>query len=276
MRKVVLSVAALVGFAMPAIAADMQTKAVKIAEPVYVSPWDVAFGTALSSDYVLRGISQSDRGASVSGYVEPRFNINKDLQIYAGVAGFSLWTGFADAEFDIYGGIRPTFGALAFDFGVTYYKYPGINPLLIPLGETNGDFGEVYAKVAWTVNDWLTLGANGVYSNNFANFGDSYFWVSGTAKATLPWSLFAGQGTYISGEIGYQGYENTLALAFTTDTTFWNAGIGFTYKAATLDLRYHDTNLTNAECFALVGGRNFCGATFVAKLAFDTTLAAIK
>ena len=31
----------------------------------------------------------------------------------------------AAAEVDIYGGIRPTFGAFAFDFGVWGYLYPG-------------------------------------------------------------------------------------------------------------------------------------------------------
>ena len=35
-------------------------------------------------------------------------------------------------------------------------------------------------------------------------------------------------------------------------TSYWNwdAGVGFTYKAFTLDLRYYDTNLTKAECNA--------------------------
>ena len=28
----------------------------------------------------------------------------------------------------------------------------------------------------------------------------------------------------------------------------WDAGVSFTYKAFTLDLRYYDTNLTKAEC----------------------------
>lgn len=276
MNRVVLSAVALAALAAPAMAADIPMKAPKVAEPVYVSPWDVAFGGAFASDYVLRGISQSDREPSVSAYIEPRFNINPNLQLYAGLAGFSLHTGFADAEYDVYGGIRPTFGAFAFDFGFTYYFYPGLNPLLVPIGEDNGDYGEVYGKVAWTVADWLTLGLNGIYSNNFGNFGDSYYWVSGTAKVTLPWTLPMGIGSYVSGEIGYQGYDNTVALAFATDTTFWNAGIGFTYKAFTLDLRYHDTDLSPRDCFFLVGGRNYCDEAFVAKLSFDTTLAALK
>ena len=48
------------------------------------SPWDVAFGGALMSDYNFRGISQSDRGPSVTAYVETRYNVNPSLQLYAG------------------------------------------------------------------------------------------------------------------------------------------------------------------------------------------------
>ena len=51
-------------------------------------------------------------------YFEPRYNINKDLQLYIGVAGESIsFPNRAAAEIDFYGGIRPTFGMFAFDFG---------------------------------------------------------------------------------------------------------------------------------------------------------------
>ena len=35
------------------------------------------------------------------------------------------------------------------------------------------------------------------------------------------------------------------------DYAYWNVGIGFNWKVFTLDLRYHDTNLSKAECNAL-------------------------
>jgi hypothetical protein len=75
----------------------------------------------------------------------------------------------------------------------------------------------------------------------------------------------------------------------------WDAGVSFTYKAFTLDLRYYDTNLTKAECNVFDSdhtstfnagnltnlnpgglGSNWCSAAFVAKLSFATNLSNIK
>ncbi len=57
MKKVVLSVIAAlaVSAAVPAFAADMTVKAMKAPAPA-PSPWDIAFGTAFTTDYMLRGI----------------------------------------------------------------------------------------------------------------------------------------------------------------------------------------------------------------------------
>ena len=83
MKKLVLSV---VGAAMvcatSAMAADLPVKARPVVAPV--SPWDVVFGGALMSDYNFRGISQSDRGPSVTAYVETRYNVNPNFQLYYG------------------------------------------------------------------------------------------------------------------------------------------------------------------------------------------------
>ena len=78
--------------------------------------------------------------------MEPRYNINPNLQIYAGV-GFETirFANDAKSEVDFYGGIRPTIGKLALDVGVWYYYYPGGNcyadgilcPNILPL---NGNF----------------------------------------------------------------------------------------------------------------------------------------
>ena len=75
---------------------------------------------------MFRGITQSNHQASASAYFEPRYNVTKDVQLYIGTSGESIaFPNRASAEIDIYGGIRPTFGAAAFDFGVFGYLYPG-------------------------------------------------------------------------------------------------------------------------------------------------------
>src|SRR6201990_1131876 len=114
MKKMVLLATTLALLSGSALAADMAVKAVKAPVPAPFDPWDIAFGSAIMNDYVFRGVTQSNHKPSVAAYFEPRYNVSKDLQLYIGVSGESIsFTNRAAAEIDVYGGIRPTFGAFA-------------------------------------------------------------------------------------------------------------------------------------------------------------------
>ena len=52
----IISGSALTG---PALAADMPVKAIA-PPPAPFEPWDFAFGSAIMSDYIFRGVTQSD------------------------------------------------------------------------------------------------------------------------------------------------------------------------------------------------------------------------
>jgi uncharacterized protein (TIGR02001 family) len=130
MKKIALLATALAMVSGSAFAADMavKAKALKAPPPAAFDPWDIAFGSAIMNDYVFRGVTQSNHKPSVAAYFEPRYNVTKDLQLYVGTSAESIsFANRAAAEVDIYGGIRPTFGAFAFDFGVWGYLYPGGN-----------------------------------------------------------------------------------------------------------------------------------------------------
>src|SRR5690348_4938220 len=172
MKKVVLSVVvALMASAAPAFAADMPVKSAKIAAPVVApSPWDVAFGGAIMSDYVFRGVTQSNHNPSVAAYVEPRYNVTKDLQLYVGLSGESIsFANRAAAEIDFYGGARWTIGQFVLDGGFWYYAYPGGTcyhsgipgcHATLPNGnviKADVSFWEIYFKPTWNVNDSLAL-----------------------------------------------------------------------------------------------------------------------
>lgn len=229
MKKLALLATALAMVSGSAVAADMRVKAYKAPPPVAFDPWDIAFGSSIASNYVFRGITQSNHKPSVSAYFEPRYNVNPNLQLYAGLAGASIsFPNRAAAEIDVYGGIRPTFGAFAFDFGVWGYLYPGgtcqygaafdaaLNPLSAECAtnalingnvmKKNVSFFEGYAKVNYTVNDMFTIGATEYYSPNFLNTGAWGNYASITGKFTAPSSTFgsSGLGMYISGEFGRQ------------------------------------------------------------------------
>src|SRR5436190_12086816 len=123
------TIAAVAAFALAtgsASAADLVTKAKPVAAPPDPPAWDLAFGSAIASDYLFRGVTQSNHKPSVAAYFEPRYNINKDNQLYVGLGGASIdFPNRAAGEVDFYGGWRPTVGPAAFDFGAWYYWYPG-------------------------------------------------------------------------------------------------------------------------------------------------------
>ncbi|MGY3448140.1 TorF family putative porin [Bradyrhizobium sp. USDA 4353] len=304
MKKLALLATALAMFSGSASAADMAVKALKAPPAPAFDPWDIAFGGGIVSDYVFRGITQSNHKPSVTAYFEPRFNVNKDLQFYVGVSAESIsFPNRAAAEVDIYGGIRPTFGAFAFDIGVWGYLYPGGTCYYGAATDTAGrplsaecatnflananvikkdlSFFEVYGKMNYTVNDNWTFGVTEFYTPSFLNSGAWGNYASITGKWTAPSTTFgsSGVGMYVSGEFGRQwlgtsdsfygvvsplgNFANGIKYA---DYNTWNIGVGFTYKVMTLDLRYSDTNLSKASCNAFTSDFTAGGTTNVSPI----------
>ena len=276
MKKVVLSVVvALAAFsAAPASAADMPAKAPAAAPAAPPSPWDIAFGSALMSDYIFRGVTQSAHHPSVAAYFEPRYNINANWQLYAGISGESIkFANNAAAEVDFYGGARATFGPVVFDVGMWEYYYPGgvcyasnaVDPNCIGflsngnVAKSVASFYEVYGKATYTWTDWA-FGVNFYWSPNFLNLGADGEYLSGTIKYTAPEKMALGPfGWYVSGEFGHQWLGTSDAFYGNgifpngipePDYSTWNVGLGFTWKVFTLDLRYSDTDLSKADCNA--------------------------
>jgi Bacterial protein of unknown function (Gcw_chp) len=312
-----------------AFAADMAVKAPPMAPAPAPSPWDIAITAALMNDYNFRGITQSAHKPSVQGGFEPRYNFSKDLQAYVGVSGESIdFPNRAAAEIDLYGGIRPTFDKLALDFGFWYYYYPGGQcfntsafcggdgafpggPTPLPNGnvaKADASFYEWYGKATYTVNDNLSFGVQEWYSPSVVNTGAHGWYSAGNITLTAPTTWFTnGIGAYISGDVGYwslgtsdsfYGVVSPLGnyAAGVPYTSYWNwdAGLGFTWKAFTLDLRYYDSNLNKGDCNAFTSdhtasgvsdvtpinpsgvGSDWCGAAFIAKLSFATNISNLK
>ena len=264
MKKMILMATALAMTASSAFAADMAAKVYKAPPPVAFDPWDIAFGAGIMSDYVFRGVTQSNHKPSVTAYFEPRYNVTKDLQLYVGSSYESIsFANRAAAEVDIYGGIRPTFGAFAFDFGVWGYLYPGGtcyygaaadtagNPLSSECATNallNGNvmkkdvsFFEAYGKVNYTINDNWAVGLNEYYSPNFLNTGAWGNYSSITAKYTAPSTTFgsSGIGMYVSGEFGRQWLG--------TSDSFYGTGIAAAGFAGPFPngIKYADYNTWN-------------------------------
>ncbi|WP_245259344.1 TorF family putative porin [Methylobacterium sp. 77] len=284
-------------------AADMPAPKVMPVEAKAPDPLiGFSFGSRYQTDYNFRGVSQSNRDGSYQSFFEAQY-----------FGGFA-YTGFAtyqtrlptkpDMEFDLTAGIRPTYDKFALDLGVIYYFYPneqrlfgpnGFGRFNVPLTTANTDFLEYAAKGTWTATDSLTLGLNVFYSPNYLGQHANGTYTSGTAAYTLPatWFSFLPEaysgGFSISSELGYYFLgaaktSATLQTAFNLPSYLYgNVGLSYTYKNIVLDVRYHNTDLSKQECFALTGDfRGFvnggtsrwCGDAVIGSITFQTSTAA--
>ena len=250
--------------------------------------WDLAFGSAIASDYIFRGITQSNHKPSVAAYFEPRYNINKDLQLYAGIGGASIsFPNRAAAEIDFYAGYpadlrqaRVRFRRLVlllsgrpvllrhangntFDCSPSRRRVPAL-----PNGNAikrDLSFCEIYGKVNYTVTDTFALGAYVYYSPSVLNSGADGMFFGGTAKYTFAGLRQRRAALHLRRsrplELRHHRLRSTAARSPPAvwrqperhpvrDYTTWNVGFGWTWKVFTVDLRYIDTDLSKGDCNA--------------------------
>jgi uncharacterized protein (TIGR02001 family) len=213
------------------------------AEPALADDmFDVAFGVSATSDYISRGISQTEHKPAVQGYIEPSVG-----PVYGGVWASNVsFSGTPDTEVDFYAGVRPEIGSVSLDLGYNLATY---------VGDPSSNAGEFYAKANVAANDNVTIGAQ-----FFVNPQDtSATYIEANADITLP------HGFGVSGALGAVG---SSSMPYTT----WNAGIYYMpVDWAKLDLRYSATSLSASDC-----GDDTCDARVLVGLSVDTSLSALK
>ena len=226
---------------LPAAAADGE------GAPAASSPFSASAGASVSNDYTFRGISQTGGEAAFQAWGEVDYNM-----FYAGIWGSNVDFGktaagrrIADVEVDFSAGVRPSWNNVDFDFGVIYYVYPGA---IDPAGEFN--YVELKAAASAPIVDKVSLDGGLYYSPDFFGSVGAALYAETNLTVELPYDLAA------SGGLGYQWFDNPTQI----DYLNWNAGISWTYKdTVTVDLRYHDTDISRTTC----GSKN-CDARFMA------------
>jgi len=237
----------------------------------------------VASDYIYRGTTLSDHGPAAGAALEAKFGA-----LYAGttVATVKLPTQPL-AEFTFAAGVRPKIATIDFDFGITYFAYPGER---LP-GETGINYWEAVVRGDRSIGEQVRVAAGYAYSPDVSNTGAWSQYVAAGVGYDVPGrQLPPNLGISFTTAAGYSWFGNqapTLGGFPLPAYLNWQAGVTFTHKAFNLDLRYYDTNLSKENCFvftgdpnARLGGRvdpatnpagltsNWCGATFVAKAWF--------
>lgn len=188
---------------------------------------DVAFNVAVASDYVFRGVSQTDE--------DPAFQAGVDVTASGFYGG--AWISNVDfgddtsAEFDVYGGYRTEVGGFGLDVGVVGYLYTG-EP-----SAAEYDYVEYKAAISRAIGP-VTAGAAVFYSPDFFGADDEAVYTE-ASMAFAPADKWT-----VSGVLGHQ------ALDVSDDYTTWNAGVSYALSETyVVDLRYHDTDVENVDIY---------------------------
>lgn len=193
--------------------------------------WSV--NAAGTSDYIFRGVSQTDEDPAASAGFDASYGI-----IYAGIWASNTDSGFTNssAEIDFYAGIKPVLGPVTFDLGVLYYYYPGDS-------DDVADYVEFKGGASFTPITNLALAGYVYYTDEGTFNTGEIITYEGQAAYTLPQV-----GIFTPTIGGVYGYVDADDETLTTSYAYWNAGIALAVEKFTFDFRYWDTD-SDAQAF---------------------------
>lgn len=183
---------------------------------------DVSFNVATGSDYVFRGVSQTEEDAALSAGIDVTQGI-----FYAGAWASNVSYAGDDetsVETDFYLGVRPEVAGWTWDIGAVGYLYDDAS---------GADYDYVEARIAASrAVGPATVGVAAYWSPDFFGAAEDE---AGYLEANAAFSP-ADRWT-ISGAVGRQWVSSDL------DYTTWNLGAAYRLTdQLALDLRYHDTD----------------------------------
>lgn len=187
----------------------------------------VSANVGFVTDYVFRGVSQTDEHAAIQG----GFDYEDPSGFHVGVWGSNVDfnnTQDGSLELDVYAGYANEIGDFSYDVGGIYYAYPGSESNL------NYDYWEAYLALGYQF-DMVGVNAGVNYSPEFfGDTGDATYIYAGV-DVELPHSFSA------SAHIGHQEIDDS------TDYTDWSVGLGYNWMDFDFGLTYTDTDLDQSD-----------------------------
>jgi uncharacterized protein (TIGR02001 family) len=230
-----LTAVALAALASPALAQDAPA-----------SPFTVSGGATVTTDYRFRGVSQSDKRFAVQGTI----NVAHESGFYVGTWGSTIDDYVAnggDAEIDLYGGYKRTFGGTTADIGLLYYYYPGS-------GGITSDFAEPYVSLSHTVGPVAAkIGAAYAPKQHGLAYGrnnrEDNLYLYGEGSFAVP-----DTGLSLSAHVGHSNGRSYLTNGL-KEYWDWNVGASYAWKGLTFGVSYVDNDIKDRE-FELTSGRH--------------------
>ncbi len=209
---------------------------------------------ALTSQYRLRGISQTDEDIALQGGItvahSSGFYVGTWASNLAGQGSF----GGDNLELDLIAGYTKAVGGVTLDGGVVYYVYPGTGgdfdfldiygAVSFPLGPVNTKLAAYYAPKDKAIGS----------KDNLWVYSDFAFPISDTPLTLKAHVGYTSGGSALAGPSGHY-----LDYAVGADIAF---------KNLTLNVSYIDTNIkkAGADAFYAIGGHDITDGAVVATL----------
>ena len=200
---------------------------------------------SLTSDYVFRGVSQTNQEPALQGGLE----YAAESGAYIGAWGSNVsWLSdlsstaapiSSSLELDVYGGYRGKFSdSVSFDVGALYYWYPGD----FPSGFNSADTLEVYAGISVAASEKITLGAKySVSATDLFGYVDS----SGSGYLDLSANFVVAEGWTLGAHAGKQWIEGSGNGPF--EYADWKLGITKAFDSGfSVGLAYTGTDADDA------------------------------
>jgi uncharacterized protein (TIGR02001 family) len=218
------------------------------APPPPPPPSPFSANVALTTDYVFRGISQTDSSPAIQGGFDFKHGSGLYLGTWGSNVNFNEDTSDgkgrrATMELDLYGGFsKEIVKDLSFDVGLYGYLYPRAG------SARDDNYYEAYGGLTYKM-----FGIKNWYSPDFFGATGNADYLEGNLNFTLPYDV--GLGLHL----GYQWIEDN-AKAGVPDYTDWKVSLSKTLGGFGFALSYVDTNINQSEC---AGGQTICGARAV-------------
>ena len=189
-----------------------------------------------TSDYMFRGITQTDDDPAIQGSLDYAYN-----NFYVGIWGSNVdfeWerngeTGTHSVEYDLYLGYAGSVGAIDYDASFIYYWYPNDR------GDNDADYVEFVLGLGHTFEELAlkpTVGVLGAYTPDATLEDDNGIYL----QASL--GLEVAEDTSLNFAIGTVDVDGDKSAPDGYGYTHYEFGISTVAKGFDIDLRWHDTN----------------------------------
>jgi uncharacterized protein (TIGR02001 family) len=200
----------------------------------------------LTSNYIFRGISNSDDHVAVQGGLDYNHDSGFFLGTWMSSVDFDEGdSNNASVEWDLYGGYAKTWNGITFNGRFLYYLYPGVHGARARAY----DFWELQGTVSGTLAGFA-LSANIDWANDFYGASGDGLYIQG--NISYPFLQYFA----VEGHIGHQSIDENDKYGAPSYAD-WSLGVSATYQGLKLGVYYIDTNISKNECFS---GLNWCDA----------------